>query len=601
MNPSITKSSARWFAVVVVVVTAAVAFVGFTALQVPGMGLDEGAHITHAEKLRQGHLASHDDMMSPELSSAIRCERYRAWGSGLNPGYPSGAHYECYSPAQLKKGNNEFAAQQAQHTPVYYLPLALATKVVDKVTDLDPLVDTYRVAGLIFTALTTASLLILALKLRISPWIGAACTLAVIGTSGFIYAHAFVNNDALAIPGGVAMLLAARRVDRGRASVWLLFAVSFAVALAKPTFLAAQLAAMIYLLQGLRTSDTPLIVALRADGAARVRWVRGTFGRLAPLIATLGGLALGTMAWQLWIQRMVPGSRSNFTEFYKTRVFQADYFKDVVNNLQNPLTQERPISIMDPSYGLFAMSLLEATFLWGTVLVAFGLFRRRAGEAARLARSGVSAIVVGAVVLFAYAAARGYGVSSANTRYLLPAVPFMFGAIALSIDHLWEQHLRRIPKGLLTALVAVMLLLEGVAVSHTPDPRLNNAWTRRQTGVLASFINEDVASTKPCIHKGDTVIVVPFMPALYSMTPEIEPPENASDYWVTSLPREVRKAPYDTIEGSDVDVVITSSPLRVAYERTAVARVQSSWTQCALWQPIGLGLSHPPFEVFVRP
>ena len=151
------------------------------------------------------------------------------------------------------------------------------------------------------------------------------------------------------------------------------------------------------------------------------------------------------------------------------------------------------------------------------------------------------------------------------------------------------------------ALVAVMLLLEGVAVSHTPDPRLNNAWTRRQTGVLASFINEDVASTKPCIHKGDTVIVVPFMPALYSMTPEIEPPENASDYWVTSLPREVRKAPYDTIEGSDVDVVITSSPLRVAYERTAVARVQSSWTQCALWQPIGLGLSHPPFEVFVRP
>lgn len=143
--------------------------------------------------------------------------------------------------------------------------------------------------------------------------------------------------------------------------------------------------------------------------AQRVRWVRGTFGRLAPLIATLGGLALGTMAWQLWIQRMVPGSRSNFTEFYKTRVFQADYFKDVVNNLQNPLTQERPISIMDPSYGLFAMSLLEATFLWGTVLVAFGLFRRRAGEAARLARSGVSAIVVGAVVLFAYAAARATG------------------------------------------------------------------------------------------------------------------------------------------------------------------------------------------------
>lgn len=50
-------------------------------------------------------------------------------------------------PSSTQKGNNEFAAQQAQHTPVYYLPLALATKVVDKVTDLDPLVDTYRVAA----------------------------------------------------------------------------------------------------------------------------------------------------------------------------------------------------------------------------------------------------------------------------------------------------------------------------------------------------------------------------------------------------------------------------------------------------------------------
>lgn len=600
MNPSITKSSARWFAVVVVVVTAAVAFVGFTALQVPGMGLDEGAHITHAEKLRQGHLASHDDMMSPELSSAIRCERYRAWGSGLNPGYPSGAHYECYSPAQLKKGNNEFAAQQAQHTPVYYLPLALATKVVDKVTDLDPLVDTYRVAGLIFTALTTASLLILARKLRISPWIGAACTLAVIGTSGFIYAH--VRQQRRAGHSRRGRHVVSRPSSRSRSSLRL--------ALVRCVFRRRPCQANVPRcsaggddLPAAGVADLRYAPHRRSTGRWRSARQVGARYLRPPSTPHCDARWLGARHDGLAIVDSANGSRvaPNFTEFYKTRVFQADYFKDVVNNLQNPLTQERPISIMDPSYGLFAMSLLEATFLWGTVLVAFGLFRRRAGEAARLARSGVSAIVVGAVVLFAYAAARGYGVSSANTRYLLPAVPFMFGAIALSIDHLWEQHLRRIPKGLLTALVAVMLLLEGVAVSHTPDPRLNNAWTRRQTGVLASFINEDVASTKPCIHKGDTVIVVPFMPALYSMTPEIEPPENASDYWVTSLPREVRKAPYDTIEGSDVDVVITSSPLRVAYERTAVARVQSSWTQCALWQPIGLGLSHPPFEVFVRP
>ena len=130
---------------------------------------------------------------------------------------------------------------------------------------------------------------------------------------------------------------------------------------------------------------------------------------------------------------MVPGSRSNFTEFYKTRVFQADYFKDVVNNLQNPLTQERPISIMDPSYGLFAMSLLEATFLWGTVLVAFGLFRRRAGEAARLARSGVSQIPAGALLLFAEASPLGDRVPPASQRTPPTPVPVLVGATSTSI------------------------------------------------------------------------------------------------------------------------------------------------------------------------
>ena len=85
---------------------AVLAFIGFLALQVPGMGLDEEAHITHAEKLRQGHLASHDDKVSPELSSAVRCDRYRVFGSALNPGYPSGSRYECLSPQSLWPGGH---------------------------------------------------------------------------------------------------------------------------------------------------------------------------------------------------------------------------------------------------------------------------------------------------------------------------------------------------------------------------------------------------------------------------------------------------------------------------------------------------------------
>lgn len=242
-----------------------IAFIGFLALQVPGMGLDEGAHITHAEKLRQGHLASHDDTMSPELSSAIRCDRYRVWGSSLNPGYPTGSRYECFTPPRLAEFNGEFNAQQAQQTPVYYGPLALAVKVVDKVTDLDPLVDTYRVAGLMFTVLSVVSLLWLGARLRVSPSIVAAGTLVIVGTSGFVLAHSFVSNDALAIPAGVALLLAARRVADSRSSAWLLVAVSFAVALAKPTFLPGHLACAFYIMQRLE----PAKLRLRDQGVAQ--------------------------------------------------------------------------------------------------------------------------------------------------------------------------------------------------------------------------------------------------------------------------------------------------------------------------------------------
>lgn len=242
-----------------------IAFIGFLALQVPGMGLDEGAHITHAEKLRQGHLASHDDTMSPELSSAIRCDRYRVWGSSLNPGYPTGSRYECFTPPRLAEFNGEFNAQQAQQTPVYYGPLALAVKVVDKVTDLDPLVDTYRVAGLMFTVLSVVSLLWLGARLRVSPSIVAAGTLVIVGTSGFVLAHSFVSNGALAIPAGVALLLAARRVADSRSSAWLLVAVSFAVALAKPTFLPGHLACAFYIMQRLE----PAKLRLRDQGVAQ--------------------------------------------------------------------------------------------------------------------------------------------------------------------------------------------------------------------------------------------------------------------------------------------------------------------------------------------
>ena len=597
----------RSWAVWIATTLAVLAFIGFIALQVPGMGLDEGAHITHAEKLRQGHLASHDDTMSPGLSSTIRCDRYRVWGSALNPGYPSGARYECFSPQKLVESDGQFAAQQAQHTPVYYLPLALATKVVDKLTDLDPLVDTYRVAGLMFTVLSAASLLWLGARLRVAPSIAAAATLVIVGTSGFVSANSFVTNDVLAIPAGVALLLTARRVLDGRSSAWLLMAVSFAVAIAKPTFLPGHLACMLYLSQRLEPGDPRLRdFGGRPSRAALVSYGRNTLKRLAPIGAVGAGLVAGLVAFQVWVGRFVPGTKE-LSDYYATRIFQADYLKGIANTLQNPLTTERPVSFMDPSYGLVAMTVLEAAVLWGTVAVAFGLFRRAGREPARLARSALGAIVLGALVLFLQGALRGNALSSANTRYLLPVVPFMFGAIAMTSDRLWNRYAARIPKVTLTVGVVLVLAVQVVAVDHTAEPRLNNAWTRRQTGVLASFINDEVAgkttgdAPTSCIRTGDTVAVVPFMPALYAMTPGIEAPVDADAYWMTSLPRDRRKEPFAALTDSDVDVVIVSSPLLVTYERTAAARVAAEWTRCARWQPIGLGVTHPPFEVYVRP
>ena len=256
------------------------------------------------------------------------------------------------------------------------------------------------------------------------------------------------------------------------------------------------------------------------------------------------------------------------------------------------------------------MTALEAVVLWGTVVVALGVFRRGDREPARLARSALGAIVAGALLLFLQGGLRGLALSSTNTRYLLPVVPFMFGAVAMTTDQLWNRYATKLPKMALTLAVTLMLAVQVVAVDHTTEPRLNNAWTRRQVGVLASFINDEVAgghaghggdAPSQCIVEGDTVAVVPFMPGLYDMVPGIAAPANADSYWVTSLPRKVRTAPFKALTDSDVDVVIFSSPLLVSYERTAAARVAAEWTRCGQWVPLGLGLTHPPFEVYVRP
>lgn len=317
-----------------------VGYIGFVALQVSGLGVDEGAHITHVEKLRQGQLASHDDVMSPELSSASRCDRGRVIGRTSDPGYPIGARTECYTPAEIAAAGWESPAQQAQHTPIYYFPVAMAAKVVDKLTTLDPLVDTYRVAGLLFAALAAGSLLLIGRALNVSTWISTATLLMIAGTSGFVMAHAFVNNDALAIPAGAALLLASKRVLDGRWNPWALMVVAFLVALAKPTFVPAHIAAVLFLAQGV----SPTTLRWRDLGwrSPRSDWIARlaeTARRLRPISMTVAGLAAGTIAFQLWILKVVPGDRSGFTTFYKSRLFQAAYFKEAANTLQNPLTR----------------------------------------------------------------------------------------------------------------------------------------------------------------------------------------------------------------------------------------------------------------------
>ncbi|MEZ5381618.1 MAG: hypothetical protein R2754_07455 [Microthrixaceae bacterium] len=589
--------------VAVAVVLGAVGFLGFVSLQVPPLGLDEGAHITHAQRLRSGQLASHNDVISPELSSAQRCERGSLLGSATNPGYPIGARLECFTPEEIATSQSEFPAQQAQHTPVYYLPLALGTKVVDKLTDLDPLVDTYRVAALAYGALTVASLLFLGRALKVSIWTSSALTLGIVGTSGFIMAHSFVNNDSLAIPAGVALLLAARRVINHRSSPWALFLVSLAVTLVKPTFVAAQIAAVLFLLQSLGSAELRWRDLDRQATVAdwRARLAQSAV-RLTPSAAVVGGLVLGTALFQVWLHQLVPGTRStDFTGYYTSRIFQADYFKGIATNLLNPLTQERPISFIDPSYGLVAMTVLEATVLWGTVVAAFGVVRGAGKESVRFARSGLGALVFGALFLFLYGATRGFALSSTNTRYLLAAVPFMFAGLAPAIDAWWRRFLPRQIKPLLLVGVAMLMGLQAVAVAHTTEPNRNNFWNRRQTGVLASFIRDDIATAHKCAQSGDTVAVIPFMPTLYAMTPGIQAPDEAATYWAPTLPREVRRAPYDNILDSEIDVVVLVDPQRVSYERTAAALVGANWERCAGWQPLALGLSHPAFEVYRRP
>ncbi|MCB1028551.1 MAG: hypothetical protein KDB24_12415, partial [Microthrixaceae bacterium] len=579
-----------------------VAFVALVALHVPGLGVDEGAHITHAAKLRQGNLASHDDVMSPELSSVSRCERSRVIGRTSDPGYPIGARTECYTPEQIADKGIESAAQQAQHTPIYYLPLAMVTKVVDRVTTLDPLVDTYRVAGLMFAVLSGAALLLVGRNLGVSPWISAATLLAVAGTSGFVMAHAFVNNDALAIPAGAALLLTARQVTTGRWQPSALLGVAFLVAIAKPTFMSAHVATVLFLAQ----AAAPATLRWRdlGRGSSRSDWVARlveTTRRAKPISMTVAGLAAGTVAFQMWILAVVPGDRSGFTTFYKSRLFQAAYFQEAANTLRNPLSRETPISFIDPSYGLFSMSVLESAALVGTVLVAFGIGRWGGREAARLGRSAVGAIFLGQLLLFAMANVRGGAIITANTRYLLPTVPFMFGALVLALEGGWNQRLSRLPKAALCVPVVLALSLQAIGLLHTADPRDNNFWTQRQTGVLASFVNDDLYEVHRCLEEGDQVAVMPFMPKLYDLSPGIRPPTGADDYWEPTLPQAVRRAPYDSILDSDLDAVILTEHQLLGYERPAAGRIRATWTRCAAWQSQDLGADHRLFEVYVPP
>ncbi len=591
----------RWL-IAVFTLGASLVFVGFVALQVPGLGVDEGAHITHAAQLRQGHLASHDDLMSPGLSVASRCERWRVLGTTANPGYPIGSRTECFPLQQVVAEGLEIPAQQAQHTPIYYLPLALSAKVVDKVTNLDPLVDTYRIAGLIFTALSVGSLLWLARSLRVSPWVAAAGALTIVGASNFAMSHAFVNNDALAIPGGVALLLAARRVIGHRSPAALLFPVALVVALAKPTFLAAHVATALYLLQQLEPADVRWRDLGRSStGAQWARQARTTAHRLMPTFMVGAGLVIGTVAFQVWIKYAVPGSRAEFTTFYKSRLFQADYLKETLNSLHNPLSLDVPVSFVDPSYGLVTMAMLESVMLVGTVLVAIGVYRRWGRDATRLARSAIGALFLGHLLLFATAAARGGAVLSTNTRYLLPVVPFMFAAVVLAADGSWNRFVPRLPKATLAGLAVLALGVQAVAYTRTPNPADNNAWTQRQAGVMASFVNEALADPDGCLSPGDHVVVIPFMPKLYQLAPELQPPTDPTNYWKPTLPQAQRMAAFEDLEASDVDAVIITDFQQIGYERRAAARISAEWKRCSVWQPQDLGPVHRPYEVYVRP
>lgn len=591
----------RWL-IPVFALAAALVYVGFVALQVPGLGVDEGAHITHAVQLRQGHLASHEDVMSPELSAVSRCERFRVLGATADPGYPIGSRTGCYPAQQVAAQGLEIPAQQAQHTPIYYLPLAFSAKVVDKVTDLDPLVDTYRIAGLIFTALSAGSLLWLARSLKVSPWVAAAGVLAIVGASNFAMSHAFVNNDALAIPGGVAMLLAARRVLKGTSPAVLLFAVSFAVTLAKPTFIVAQAATALYLLQSLEPTDLRWRELNR--GSTKRQWVdrmRTSAQRLAPTLLVGAGLVAGTIAFQLWIQYAVPGRRGDFTTFYKSRLFQADHLQDTLNSLHNPLSLDVPVSFVDPSYGLLSMSVLESVMFVGTVLVALGLYRRWSRDATRLARSALGSLFLGPLLLFATASARGGAVLSTNTRYLLPAVPFMFAAVVLAADGSWDRFVPRLPKASLAVVAILALGVQAVAFTRTPDPRDNNAWTQRQAGVMASFVKEAVADPDGCLSPGDKVAVIPFMPKLYQLAPGIHPPTDPASYWEPTLSRKERGATFNDLEASDLDAVIITDFQQIGFERRAAGRITAEWKRCTTWQPQDLGPVHRPYQVYVRP
>ena len=175
----------------------------------------------------------------------------------------------------------------------------------------------------------------------------------------------------------------------------------------------------------------------------------------------------------------------------------------------------------------------------------------------------------------------------------------MFGAVMLTTDDLWNRFVPRLPKATLAGVVILALGVQAVAIDATPNPRNNNSWTRRQAGVVASFVNEDLAKPGGCVEPGDTVMTIPYMPMLYQMAPGIRRPDRADAYWEPTMSQKSHQEAFKDLADSDVDVVIDY--LRIGYERTAAARVVAEWTGCAAWQPQDLGPVHRPYQVFVRP